>query len=134
VRHLLILAAKRSPKIAERFVGVGSDGRAEPRVDPALVEQLLFRNYDTNVRELDAVLWRAIESSTGGTVLLSEELRKESRPPVRSTEPSGDEIRSALQGAKGNVTAAAHTLGLSRFALYRLLKKHRIVTDEPEKG
>jgi transcriptional regulator with PAS, ATPase and Fis domain len=133
VRHLLILAAKKSPRIAERFVVTGQDGRAGPRADPALLEHLLSRNYDTNVRELDAVLWRAIAGSSGDTVLLTDELRRESRPPPRS-EPTADELRSALRTAKGSVTAAAQALGLSRFALYRLLKKHQIATEEPEGG
>jgi hypothetical protein len=127
VRHLLLLAAKKSPQIGERFLDEGAGGRLEPRVDPALVEQLIVRDYETHIRELDALLWRAMAGSTGDTLLLTDDLRQEARG--RDTEPTADEIRAALKSA-GSVQNAARALGLkSRYALYRLMKKHGIPAE-----
>ena len=52
--------------------------------------------------------------------------------PESKPEPGADEIRGALKQADGRVAEAARTLGLSsRYALYRLLKKHGIDPDAP---
>jgi MoxR-like ATPase len=128
VRHLLMLAAKKSPQIAGRFLS--SKDRAEARVDPALIEALLLRTYDNNIRELDALLWRAMAASPGDTVVLIEELRGESSAKSR-TEPEAEQIRAALKHAEGSVSVAARALGVkSRFALYRLMKKYGIEGGE----
>jgi DNA-binding NtrC family response regulator len=133
VRHLLLLAAKRSPQIGGRFVFGRPGGRAEVRVDPALVEALLGKSYETNIRELDALLWRAMAASPGDTVVLTDELRKESQTRARVAEPGAEEIRAALEEAQGSVSAAARALGVkSRFALYRLMKKHGIGGGDEE--
>ncbi|MEA2750455.1 MAG: hypothetical protein QOI41_4598, partial [Myxococcales bacterium] len=92
----------------------------------ALVEQLLVRDYETHIRELDALIWRAMAGSPGDTVLLTDDLRQEAR---REIEPTAVELRAALKSA-GSVQNAAKALGLkSRYALYRLMKKHGIVAD-----
>ena len=127
-RHLLRLAAKKSPTVGGRFMRARADGLDDARIDPELVEELLVREYDTNVRELDALLWRAMADSPGDTVMLTEELRKESRG--RATEPTNDQIRAAIARADGSVQTAARALGLkSRYALYRLMKKHGIEAE-----
>lgn len=128
VRHLLLLGAKKSPIIGERFLREGAGGRLDPRVDPALIEELLGRSYETHLRELDALLWRAMAGSPGDTVLFTDELRKESHE--RSTGPDAEQIRVALKSA-GSVQNAARALGMkSRYALYRMMKKHGIEADE----
>jgi len=129
-RALLLSAAKGSPA-AERFVRTGDGGRLEPRIDPDLIEALVRRSYATHVRELDALLWRAMAASVGDTVVLPEELRTGPRQ-----EPTGEQIRASLAREKGNVRRAALALGLSsRYGLYRLMKKHGIAIEpdaEPE--
>jgi two-component system nitrogen regulation response regulator GlnG/two-component system response regulator HydG len=56
-------------------------------------------------------------------------------PPPQRPEPSGEEIREALRAQHGRVTHAARALGLSsRYALYRLMKKHGIDSDPPPPG
>ncbi len=133
-RHLLLRAAAESPRIAARFVREAEGGTQEPSFDPALVEDLLVRPYTTNIRELEALLWRAMASSPEGTVMLSDDLRSESAG--RGAEPSAEQIRAALGSAGGSVQRAARALALpSRYALYRLMKKHAIEADasaEPE--
>ena len=127
IRHLLLASARDSPLIGERFIAQ-VNGRAEPRVTMELVENLLLRHYDTHVRELDALLWRAIADSQGDTVLLSEELRAGGRAWQSSgAEPDAQQIRAALAAASGSVQRASQALGMkSRFALYRLMKKHGV--------
>ena len=55
------------------------------------------------------------------------------REAVSAEEPTLESIRAALAKAKGSVTRAAKTLGLSsRYALYRLMKKHGLEGEDPE--
>ena len=123
------------------------------RLHPSLVAYLLTREYRTNVRELEAVLWKALADSRGDVVELPEALRsgpRESSPGVvppsnreeirhvaerlaerlvlpQRAEPTADELRAALAQSNGSVAQAARALGLSsRYALYRLLRKHQI--------
>jgi two-component system response regulator HydG len=132
VRHLLLRAANKSPEIAGRFVNKGPTGRDEVRVAAALVAALLRRDYETNVRELDAILWRAMAASTRDVVGLPEDMRGEPAEDEGAgarveEDPTAEQVRGALEQAKGNVTRAARSLGLSsRYALYRLMKRHGI--------
>ena len=127
-RHLLLRAAKKSPEIAGHFIAQTEQGYAYPRLHPSLVQVLLQRRYGTNVRELDAMLWRAMSESHGDVIEVPSELRT----AAASTE---QDIRAALQRHDGRVAEAARTLGLSsRYALYRLMKKHGIDADSPMTG
>jgi DNA-binding NtrC family response regulator len=126
-------AAKRSPDVAGRFVDSDARGRALPRFTPAFVESILRQDFETNTRELEAVLWKAMSEATGSDIgppsgwptesgsSPTRPLRVAGRPPA---EPSLVQIRGALGGAGGSIEKAARALGLSRFALYRLMKKH----------
>jgi two-component system response regulator HydG len=144
VRHLILRAADKSPEVAGRFVSRGAS-RAEARVDGALIDALLRRRFATNVRELDALLWQAMGASRAETVGLTDAIatptldaqsvdlaRKaakdgDSTPRAPSREPTADEIRASVLRESGNVRRAAESLGLpSRYALYRLMKKHGI--------
>jgi two-component system, NtrC family, response regulator HydG len=132
-RHLLMGAAKRSPDVAARFVEGSAKGRPHARFTPAFVEYILRQEFTTNARELEAVLWRAMSEATGADLAPPTGLAGESgSAPERPTkvasrtavEPSIERIRAALADAGGSVEKAARALGLSRFALYRLVKKH----------
>jgi DNA-binding NtrC family response regulator len=153
LRHLILRAADRSPDIGARFVErVGR--RREARVDGALVDALLRRPFATNVRELDGLLLRAMGTSPADVVAMDEAALAAhdmtvsqaqpnaplhgAPPPARGAygasgallsgrEPSAEEIRVVLQREGGNVRRAAAALGVqSRYALYRLLRKHGI--------
>jgi DNA-binding NtrC family response regulator len=139
VRHLLLRAATRSPEIVERFLERDAGRSPWPRIAPSLIEHLLKRDYPSNTRELEALLWNAMRDSEGDRLELSEPLVARSeggRPSEVGREPSADEIRAAMEQAGGNVRRAARALGVSsRYALYRLLKRHGIDTgpaDEDE--
>jgi DNA-binding NtrC family response regulator len=140
IRHLLVEAAKSSPALRARFFEQ-SAGELVPRVDPDLVEVLLRQKYSYNVRELDALLWRAVGASHGDYVALPRAMRSELAPatgpqsssrPVtsRPIEPKADDIMQCLNRHGGHVAHAAEELGLpSRYALYRLMKKHGIQVE-----
>jgi DNA-binding NtrC family response regulator len=175
-RHLLLRAARKSPEIAGHFIAQTAGGYEYPRIHPALVQHLLQRRYTANIRELDAMLWRAMSESHGDVIEAPPELRAISGMPPRSSSPSSpspsspspssplpsspqsplaspvpnqsadalavpaearpepnrDEIRAALARHDGRVAEAARSLGLSsRYALYRLMKKHGIDPDAP---
>jgi DNA-binding NtrC family response regulator len=128
-RHLLRRARASNPEIGARFFA-GDD----PRLDPALVDHLVRRGYSTHVRELDAILWQAMTTSTSTMVMLPPEpVRAATRPAPRrapAREPTVEEIRAAARQHGGNLAQAARALGLAnRYALYRLLKRHGVEPD-----
>jgi two-component system nitrogen regulation response regulator GlnG/two-component system response regulator HydG len=138
VRHLVLKAASESPDLAKRFTETTPQGVVNAKVDSKLVDALLRRNYVGNVRELEAVLWKAMGASDGDFVAyhdtaLANETQKApgntERPDAvtgrsRNREPSEQEIRAALTRATGNVARASKELGLSsRYALYRRMVK-----------
>ena len=130
-RHLVLRLAERSPAAAGRFVAATAEGPTV-KLSAALVEHLLRRSYPGNVRELEAFLLRAMSESPGDELeappdespaLGSHEPAPQTSPP-RAREPSRGAVRAALKAAGGGVcTEAARALGLSRYALYRLLRK-----------
>jgi two-component system nitrogen regulation response regulator GlnG/two-component system response regulator HydG len=145
VRHLVLRAAGRSPEVGARFVK-RTDGRSEALVDAALVGALLRRRFTTNVRELDSLLWNAMGESRGDGVALNDAIAiaapaRPAEPPAAPgaapprVEPTAEAIRECVGREKGNIRRAAAALGLpSRYALYRLMRKHGIDVKggEPE--
>ena len=162
-RHLIRRAAARSPAAVKRFFAPGSD---EPRLKASLVEHILRCRYPTNVRDLDALLWRAMSESEGeaigwrggsssdrisnpgavdapsndlppGALEATLPLPDDPTGPEAGggsgqrsgSEPTAAEIRALLKANTGNVVRTAQALGLSRYALYRLLRRHGIEVD-----
>jgi DNA-binding NtrC family response regulator len=122
-RHLLRRTAARDPAIGARFFA-GS----EPRLASELVQRLARHTYTTHVRELDALLWRAIAGSPGDTVEMTDDLEGILFHPPRSQparERTASEVREALARHAGVRERAWRELGLpSRHALHRLMKKY----------
>jgi DNA-binding NtrC family response regulator len=134
-RHLLFAAAKRSPEVAGRFVDTDGQGRLQARFAASFIEHVLRQEFETNTRQLETTLWKAISEAPGNDIIAPREaLSASAAPPTpqqvrtdRSTEPSADEIQAALVVAGGSVSKAARSLRVSsRYALYRLMKKHGI--------
>jgi two-component system nitrogen regulation response regulator GlnG/two-component system response regulator HydG len=131
-RHLLRRTLDREPDLRARFV----DADGEPRIGQALVRHLLLRSWTTHVRELDGVLWSALQASRGAVVdALPEPLpaAPASAPQVdwRSWVGRGPEgmpkavVEAALAAHNGHLEQTAAALGLSsRFVLSRLVKRH----------
>ncbi|WP_437727709.1 sigma 54-interacting transcriptional regulator [Sorangium sp. So ce861] len=141
-RHLLRRAAAKSPEAMRPFLASASAG--EPRVKASLVEHLLRTRYTTNIRELGALLWRAMSASTGDAIewVGSAPAAGPTSAPSSTDDPSADrktpateelpepseaEIRASLAEHRGNIVRTAQALGLSsRYVLYRLMRKHGI--------
>ncbi|MFO0547288.1 MAG: sigma 54-interacting transcriptional regulator [Polyangiaceae bacterium] len=136
--HLARRARERSPQLTSHFF----DASGAPRFSAELVEQLLHHPFTMHIRELDAMLWRAMATSAGDTIVPPVDAtpmpRGEPSPPLAARgpenserEPSSDAVRAALAANDGNVTRAARALGLSsRFALYRRMRKLGMSIEE----
>ncbi|MGA2450421.1 MAG: sigma 54-interacting transcriptional regulator [Polyangiaceae bacterium] len=138
LRSLALRAASKSPELLGRFVARDASGGQYVRVSPAVVEHALCQTWPSNVRGLEALLWSCVAESPGDTIELASALRSSipstPSPPVETrpaAEPTAEDVRQALQREDGSVTRAARALGLSsRYALYRLMKKHGLETSE----
>ncbi|CAN5374196.1 hypothetical protein BH09MYX1_BH09MYX1_03620 [soil metagenome] len=128
IRHVLAKLARESADLRARFFE-GTGDSPIPRIDPMLVDALLRHDYTHHLRELERLLWRAASTSQGDFIGLTPEVAKALTKVTRTEEapePSLEEIEAALAETENNVTHAARKLGLSsRYALYRLIKKHR---------
>jgi DNA-binding NtrC family response regulator len=121
--------------LAMRFVReLSSDSERAPAIDPAAAAALEAYDWPGNVRELRNVIERALVLS-GGAAIELDHLPDRMRPAhagakhaydvrQRIADIERDVVANALQAASGNQTHAARALGISRFALIRLLEKH----------
>jgi transcriptional regulator of acetoin/glycerol metabolism len=92
-------------------------------IEVEAVERLLLEPWPSNVRELDAVLGavRRVDPESGLRLwALEEVLGKRGASKTALTE---DVVQRAIDAARGNVTAAASALGVSRGKLLRMLKR-----------
>ncbi|HRI63754.1 MAG TPA: sigma 54-interacting transcriptional regulator [Polyangium sp.] len=136
VRHLLHRALATSPEAVNRFFSTTKDGQSEPNVRAKVIDVALKHTYTTNIRELEAMLWRAMAASTEDFIDWPFDAPRQNEPGDSAEEETmaapareftEEEIRTSLAEHKGNVTRAAKTLGLAnRFALYRWMKKYGI--------
>ena len=124
VNHLLRSAASAGDVAAQRLFP-GGDLRAYPELPLELMHELVSRSYRTNVRELDNLLAEAITPSWVGA---ETESRAEPSPQSSAEGPTPERIQSCLDANNGLIERSWRELGLSsRFALLRLIKKHRLV-------
>jgi DNA-binding NtrC family response regulator len=127
-RHIILRIARDDAAIAERYVRGWNGHGGEPRFSSELITHLLRHRYLTQVRELEALLWRSVQSSSGGVLELTPDVRCELRlgAPTRapSREISADALRAALERHGGVKDRVWRELGLSsRHALLRLMRK-----------
>ena len=107
-------------------------------VDPAALELLSNYGWPGNVRELRNAIERALVLSGNGRiepVHLSEHVRERTLPSgsgggldvrQRVMLVEREAVEQALEANKWNQTHAARALGVSRFALIRLMEKHHL--------
>ncbi|MEO5977983.1 MAG: sigma-54 dependent transcriptional regulator [Chryseolinea sp.] len=105
--------------------------RPDIRIDKAIINKLKKYTWPGNIRELQHAVERAV-ILTEGKVIQSAELlisnaamplKKESQP-VTLDEMEKQFIQQTIEGHQGNVSNTAKTLGMTRTALYRRMKKH----------
>lgn len=139
VRHLLVRAAQGVPELRERFFDATAHG-LEPRIHPALMELLMRHRFTLHVRELEQLLWKALSDSPKNFVALTRSVRQLFNPaaPARSAttlstagkELGAEDIVVVLEQHGGNVAKAAEALGVkSRYAMYRLMRRHGIAVE-----
>jgi hypothetical protein len=73
VRAIVLRWAQRETHPARRFVYRGPEGRREVRIDPALIEALVRRNWDGGMEELEGLVERAMSRSDGEMIGLAFE-------------------------------------------------------------
>jgi DNA-binding NtrC family response regulator len=117
--------------LASRESGMGNR-ESTPRLTDAARRALEAHAWPGNVRELKNAITRASLLCRNGEVCVDDLGLPAAVPsaPGGGTdalrEPSRDEIEAALARAGGVVAEAAHSLGLSRQALYRRMEKYGI--------
>jgi DNA-binding NtrC family response regulator len=135
VRHLLRRIAREDDEVAARFFEGGDAGAGEPRVGPEIIKVLCRRTFTTHVREVEAILWRAIAASEGDEVEIGPTMRDELErcaAPVSPEDVTADELREVLARVGGVRERAWRELGLAnRYVLKRLLKKHGMGDLDP---
>ena len=119
------------------------DGRAAPRLPPAIASRLLSYEWPGNVRELLNLLERVMALSTGDSIL-EEDLPERVRRGGPTITPDAAEpgtvlpleevekryILKVLGLLNGNKRKAAEALGLDRSTLYRKLQSYGQDTTE----
>ena len=91
--------------------------------------KLLAYNFPGNVRELQHAVERAIILSDGNLlkaddfILKPHSRNRKDNEPLNLKELESAAIQKALERADGNANIAAELLGITRFALYRKMKK-----------
>lgn len=118
IRHLARRLVSEDAALAERH------GDAVP-VEPAFVTAMLQHTFTHQIRELERYMWSALSEDRSRirlTEAVAAQLRR-SAPPTERPAPTESEVREALEAHGGNRTHAAAALGISRYALLRLLKR-----------
>lgn len=107
-------------------------GKAVSSFDPLAEKSLAEYSWPGNVRELNHAVERGVLMAQQGAVSTEDlGLRPDSAQAGRWEDlPLGEAesllIRKCLERYDGNISQAAHALGLSRSALYRRLERHGI--------
>jgi two-component system nitrogen regulation response regulator GlnG/two-component system response regulator HydG len=112
MRHFLRRMAERGDAAALGLFAAG-DPRGEPRIPLWWASRFLRHRYQTNVRELEALLWVAMGAPEGPPTA----------PLVEAT--PAERIRQCLDENNGSIEHTWRALGLSsRFSLLRLIKRY----------
>ncbi len=130
-RHLLRRIARRDIAIAQRFFDDGTPN-GHPRIAPATMRALIGHTYQTHVRELEGLLWRAMGASTGNFLEGVETVTTAIGPYASEEWYGGDPalvpasaIRESMERHQDVQELVWRELGLtSRHVLARLLKRH----------
>jgi two-component system, NtrC family, response regulator HydG len=123
------------PVLVEKFLDkFAAEAGRRKRLTPGAMQRLREYAWPGNVRELRTVLESAI-MLTDGTEIDSPDLWLQGMPapeqPMSLRLESVEKwaIREALKQHKGNISAAARTLGISRETLAQKIKKYEIPRD-----
>lgn len=128
------------PDLVNHFLGTRQIGPTPFTITPEAMEALTNYEWPGNIRELANVLERAQILAEEHTVTIDDlpENLVDHRPHAAATN-SGDprllreierlHVLDVMRQEKGNKVHAAKVLGISRRALYRLLKKYHLADE-----
>ena len=138
------------PLLAAQFAReLSPESSEQPRLSDEAIGVLQAYDWPGNVRELRNVIERAVVLSGRGQIEphhFADRLRDRASPmrpaeqhvPIdvrqRVAQVERDAVVAALESTAGNQTQAAKQLGISRFALIRLMEKHDLKTRPPLRG
>ncbi|HYT93294.1 MAG TPA: sigma-54 dependent transcriptional regulator [Gemmataceae bacterium] len=138
---LLRERAEDIPELVAHFLKTRQIGPQPFHLQPEALEALRRHDWPGNVRELANVLERAQILAEGNVITLDDlpeniaesgtaaPARREEHPhSLREVERR--HVLHVLRAEKGNKVHAAKVLGISRRALYRLLRKYHITDEE----
>ena len=120
------------PILVEKFLDrFAADTGRRKRLTPAALQRLRDYAWPGNVRELRTVLESAVMLTDGseidvGDLWLQSPPAPEQPMSLKLEDMEGWAIREALKRHKGNASAAARTLGISRETLGQKIKKYNI--------
>ena len=148
IRHIVLQRAQKFPELADRFVQKSEGGRLDIRISPRFVDYLIRHPLPKNVRELLAIVVKAIDESPGDELRMpgsTPSLAPPAAAPVPETlppeaaavedapegyvppgSPSKARVIAVLDHERGAIAKAARVLGLERNALYRLMRAYGI--------
>jgi DNA-binding NtrC family response regulator len=130
------------PELIHHFLGTRQIGPVPFTIAPEALEALTHYDWPGNIRELANVLERAQILAEEQTITLDDlpDNLVDHRLSSASSATSGDprllreierrHVLDVLRQEKGNKVHAAKTLGISRRALYRLIKKHSLKDED----
>jgi two-component system, NtrC family, response regulator AtoC len=125
------------PLLAMHFLGkyASEAGKSLSQIAPEAMALLCRYDWPGNVRELQHVIERAV-ALTANPILLADDLPAKLREPAPTSDafPSLEEMEKrhlqlALEKTEGNRRQAALLLGVSRRTLYRMAKRHGLLSD-----
>ena len=134
------------PLLSEHFLRLFSAemGRETPGLSREALASLGAYAFPGNIRELKNMMERALLECDGEEVVGPHHLQflhplhaaEALRPPAGSGEIAWpdferdelERVKQALTQTKGNVVAAARLLGTNRMRIYRLLRKHNLMS------
>jgi DNA-binding NtrC family response regulator len=140
LRHQL---AELAHQVAPLRRAAGSVDPAPPRLAPALVDLLVRHPPQDNARGLARLLRIALMASRGDILEPTRELCAAleqgsaragfaaadaapcatATPPSEPFDPTVEQITATLRATRGNASEAARRLGISRYRLYRLMRR-----------
>src|SRR5205085_1948582 len=108
--------------LAEAFLG------GARRLDPGAAAALVAHDWPGNVRELANRVRRALALATGAAITAADlGLGDDGAAPAEHVPLERSQLEAALLNARGSVSRAAASLGVSRQALYRRMEKLGVV-------
>lgn len=120
------------PLLAEHFLQQYGKKYKRPgmKIDKNVIAKMKKYSWPGNIRELQHAIERAVILNEGNTIQSADLLLSGAKPPEKNNAPmTMDEmeknfIQQSLEANENNVSLTARTLGLTRTALYRRMKKH----------